>query len=435
MYVAQPRTNCPHLEKLGDLSYITEIDVKAKCNACDNVGENWICLGCTNVFCSRYVNKHMLEHFENSAEPEHHCVCLSFSDLSCWCYECEDYISHKTLDPVINMAHIDKFGVPGAAEKIQVGGDTKGESSGSKSESSSTVTEEKEEEKDKTSKEETKKDNEEKKDEETKDQSFQMKDICEGIKSGNYKNIVVLCGAGMSTAAGIPDFRSPKTGIYDNLEKFNLNSPTDIFNLDFFYENPKPFYELAGTLFTSDYKPTKCHKLLKVLEDHDVLLQVVTQNIDGLEEKTGLPHDKVVYAHGSWATASCLQCKKSFKAEYVEKNMKDEDGETKLPTCDECKGTIKPDITFFGERLPERFFNFMENELDDCDLLIVIGTSLSVYPVAMIPDSIEAGVPRMLWNRDKGGAFSYSPKKNDVWDNRNIEVTAEEFATMCGWKL
>jgi len=113
----------------------------------------------------------------------------------------------------------------------------------------------------------------------------QIKEISSIIQK--VHNIIILTGAGISTSAGIPDFRSPKTGLYANLQKYNLPYPEAIFDINYFKQNPKPFFELAKELFTGNYQPTSTHRFIRLLEEEGKLLRNYTQNIDGLEIKEG----------------------------------------------------------------------------------------------------------------------------------------------------
>lgn len=142
--------------------------------------------------------------------------------------------------------------------------------------------------------------------------------LAQYIKDGKAKNIVVLVsrfvvrdesmeltlvktGAGISTSAGIPDFRSPETGLYANLERLNLPHPEAVFELSFFRENPLPFYTLAQELYPGKYRPTITHSFIHLLHKKGLLLKLFTQNIDCLEREAGVPGDKIIEAHGSFA--------------------------------------------------------------------------------------------------------------------------------------
>ncbi|XP_049535708.1 NAD-dependent protein deacetylase Sirt2-like [Anopheles darlingi] len=223
-------------------------------------------------------------------------------------------------------------------------------------------------------------------------------------KNGGFKKIVTMVGAGISTSAGIPDFRSPDTGLYNNLMKYNLPYPQAIFELEYLYQNPKPFFTLAKELYPGTFKPTPSHYFVRLLEQKGLLVRHYTQNIDTLERIAGIHEDKIVEAHGTFYTNHCLQCKTAYSLEFVkEKIFADE-----VPTCP-CGGVIKPDIVFFGEGLPERFHMLPHQDFAECDLLIIMGTSLTVQPFASLVEYVNDDCVRLLINRDKvgGGGFGF----------------------------
>ncbi|WVF67368.1 hypothetical protein IAT40_002123 [Kwoniella sp. CBS 6097] len=234
-----------------------------------------------------------------------------------------------------------------------------------------------------------------------------MRRVADLIKSGKAKNVVLLLGAGISTSAGIPDFRSPHTGLYHNLQRLNLPFPEAVFELGFFRKSPEPFWILAKELYPGKHFPTPTHYFLKLLETHRVLRRVFTQNIDTLETLAGLDPDKIVEAHGSFARAHCLDCKREVDREEVLRSgvRKGQVVRCKGDKGKKCGGLVKPDIVFFGEGLPDRFFELIP-ELKRCDLLIVIGTSLQVQPFASLVNYVPATCPRLLINREPVGPFS-----------------------------
>lgn len=223
-------------------------------------------------------------------------------------------------------------------------------------------------------------------------------------KNGGFKKIVTMVGAGISTSAGIPDFRSPDTGLYNNLLKYNLPYPQAIFELEYFYQNPKPFFQLAKELYPGTFKPTPSHYFVKLLEQKGLLIRHYTQNIDTLERIAEINEEKIVEAHGTFFTNHCLQCRAAYTLDFVkEKIFTDE-----IPTC-ACGGVIKPDIVFFGEGLPERFHVLPHKDFAECDLLIIMGTSLTVQPFASLVEYVNDDCVRLLINRDKvgGGGFGF----------------------------
>ncbi|WIA11354.1 hypothetical protein OEZ85_011475 [Tetradesmus obliquus] len=232
--------------------------------------------------------------------------------------------------------------------------------------------------------------------------SCDLAGIAHYIASGRARNIVVMAGAGLSVSAGIPDFRTPGTGLYSQLQRFQLPWPEAVFDIRFFRHNPKPFYLLAKELFPGGYCPTPAHFFLKLLHDKGLLLSAFTQNIDGLEQLAGLPADKVVPAHGSFDGAHCIDCGRACSVYAVQQAVYDDE----VATCDSCGGLVKPDIVFFGEPLPARFHRRRLADLAQADLLIVMGTSLVVQPFASMIDAVPADCPRLLINMNKGSEQS-----------------------------
>jgi NAD-dependent SIR2 family protein deacetylase len=230
------------------------------------------------------------------------------------------------------------------------------------------------------------------------------------------RNVMVVLGAGASTSAGIPDFRTPGTGLYDNLQAYGLPSPEAVFSIDFFRSNPIPFNMLIRDLLPGAHKPTPTHAFLRMLSDQNKLLRVYSQNIDGLETLAGLQDERVVQCHGGFRNAHCIECHEVQSMKLIRDCCKmnanfSPDGlhavgpstGPVIPTCDSCGGLVKPQITFFGEALPDAFFKSLQHDLDVCDCLIVIGTSLKVMPVCRLPSAVHQEVPRMVINRDAVG--------------------------------
>eukprot|EP00475_Leptophrys_vorax_P004457 TRINITY_DN12669_c0_g2_i1.p1 TRINITY_DN12669_c0_g2~~TRINITY_DN12669_c0_g2_i1.p1 ORF type:complete len:364 (+),score=106.86 TRINITY_DN12669_c0_g2_i1:54-1094(+) len=228
-----------------------------------------------------------------------------------------------------------------------------------------------------------------------------LKDIIEKLQKGEIKKIVVMTGAGISVSAGIPDFRTPGTGLYDNLQKYNLPYPEAVFDIQFFPSNPKPFFTLAKELWPGSFNPTPAHLFIKLLAEKKLLLRNFTQNIDGLERVAGIDADYLVEAHGTFATATCLLCDSKYDQDFI----KTEIFKDQIPKCTKkpCKGIVKPDIVFFGESLPERFHSRLR-DLKEADLLIVMGTSLMVQPFASLTGQVPRNCPRILINREPAGA-------------------------------
>lgn len=199
-------------------------------------------------------------------------------------------------------------------------------------------------------------------------------------------NIVFFGGAGVSTESGIPDFRS-KDGLYNLKYKY---PPELILSHTFFMKNTEEFYKFYKDKMNSlKYEPNITHIKLAELEKQGKLKAVVTQNIDGLHQEAG---SKTVYElHGSVHRNFCMKCKKFYDAEYVFNSES-------IPTC-ECGGIIKPDVVLYEEGLDD---DTVENAIDaiaDADVLIVAGTSLTVYPASGLINYYK-GNKLILINRD-----------------------------------
>ncbi|BCS30283.1 SIR2 family NAD-dependent protein deacylase [Aspergillus puulaauensis] len=251
--------------------------------------------------------------------------------------------------------------------------------------------------------------------------------VAKYVKEKQVRRVVVMVGAGISTSAGIPDFRSPDTGIYANLIHLDLPDPEAVFDISFFRENPKPFYALARELAPGQYRPTIAHSFVKLLYEKGKLLKHFTQNIDCLERLAGVPGEMIVEAHGSFATQRCIDCKTA----YPEDAMKEAIAKAKVPSCEECRGLVKPDIVFFGEALPESFFSNRELP-ETADLCIVMGTSLQVQPFASLPSFVTDGVPRVLINRERVGGMGSRP--DDVLILGDCDDGVRTLARALGWE-
>ncbi|XP_005795318.2 NAD-dependent protein deacetylase sirtuin-1 [Xiphophorus maculatus] len=213
------------------------------------------------------------------------------------------------------------------------------------------------------------------------------------------KRILVLTGAGVSVSCGIPDFRS-RDGIYARLavDFPDLPDPQSMFDIEYFRRDPRPFFKFAKEIFPGQFQPSPCHRFISMLDKQGKLLRNYTQNIDTLEQVAGV--QRIIQCHGSFATASCLVCKYKVDCEAIRADILNQ----VVPRCPRCLdiplAIMKPDIVFFGENLPELFHRAMKQDKDEVDLLIVIGSSLKVRPVALIPNSIPHEVPQVLINRE-----------------------------------
>lgn len=188
------------------------------------------------------------------------------------------------------------------------------------------------------------------------------------------KNIVFFGGAGVSTASGIPDFRS-KDGLYNQHDvQFEKYEPEYLLSRDCLYKNPKVFYEFyRQKMDTRNIEPNIVHTVLSQMEKIGKLSAIVTQNIDGLHQKAG---SKTVYEiHGTTHRSYCSRCGAEYDGNYLF------DTNRKIPKC-ECGGLIRPDVTLYGETLSDKEVNAALYSIFEADMLIVGGTSLTVFPAA-----------------------------------------------------
>ena len=200
------------------------------------------------------------------------------------------------------------------------------------------------------------------------------------------ERIVFFGGAGVSTESGIPDFRS-KDGLYN--QKYSV--PPEVMLSDtYFYSHTEDFYRFyRDKMLPLDAQPNAAHRKFVEWEQAGKLLAVVTQNIDGLHQKAG--SRRVFELHGSIYRNYCLSCGKSYTAEYIKES-------TGVPRCS-CGGLIKPDVVLYGEQLHDATVMGAIRAIANADLLIVAGTSLSVYPAASFLDYF-GGEHLVLINRD-----------------------------------
>ncbi|MCP9491478.1 MAG: NAD-dependent deacylase [Solirubrobacteraceae bacterium MAG38_C4-C5] len=189
-------------------------------------------------------------------------------------------------------------------------------------------------------------------------------------------SVVALTGAGISVPSGIPDFRTPGTGLWANVD------PMEVAHIDAWRADPRRFWQFYGDRFQTlgDKQPNGAHRALGQLERVGLVDAVITQNIDMLHRRAG--SRDVVEVHGTIETSSCLRCGGRWPLEQVLERMgEDPDG---VPRCD-CSRPLKPDVVLFGEMLPEAPMERAARLAAQTDLLLCIGTSLEVYPVAQLP--------------------------------------------------
>ncbi|KAJ2760048.1 NAD-dependent histone deacetylase sir2, partial [Coemansia nantahalensis] len=292
-------------------------------------------------------------------------------------------------------------------------------------------------------------------------------DVVELLRAS--RRILVLTGAGVSVSCGIPDFRSP-AGIYTRLnEEFGLDDPQQMFDIDYFRETPELFYSFAKELYPYNFRPAPSHAFVHLLEQQDRLLRNYTQNIDTLEHVQGIA--RVLNCHGSFATATCIKCGYACAGTELEPDIMakriaycpkcndrprtpppsdastaallggrvvdagsgcsdDDDDDENDHDYGTVRGIMKPDITFFGEKLPRQFDEALLADREHVDLLLVMGSSLKVAPVSDIVGQLPHSVPQIVINKTPILHFNF-----DVQLLGDADDIVAYLARRCGWEL
>jgi NAD-dependent deacetylase len=212
-------------------------------------------------------------------------------------------------------------------------------------------------------------------------------------------SVVALTGAGISVPSGIPDFRSPGTGLWENV------NPMEVAHIDAWRADPERFWHFYGHRFQAleGKEPNGAHRALVELERRGRLDAVITQNIDRLHREAGTRH--LIEVHGSIATSSCLACGAAYPLQDVRRRL--DDSPVSVPACD-CGEPLKPDVVLFGEWLPAGALEEAYALAAGADVLLCIGSSLEVHPIAQLP-----GVTRQA-----GGAVAVITQGPTPWDGR-----------------
>ncbi|KAI1325969.1 SIR2-domain-containing protein [Xylariaceae sp. FL0255] len=286
-------------------------------------------------------------------------------------------------------------------------------------------------------------------------------------------NIIVLTGAGISTSLGIPDFRSKENGLYSQLEKLDLGvtDPQEVFNIETFRHDPTIFYTVAKDILPATKKFSPTHAFIAMLQNKGKLLTNYSQNIDNIEANAGVKPEKLVQCHGSFATASCQKCGHRVRGDTIY----DEIRAGKIPRCGKCvvalktkgplkrkrssnsasskrsrrnfddfddddddpaydiptAGVMKPDITFFGEALPDEFSKrLIHHDRELVDLVVVIGTSLKVAPVSEVSPFLPSHIPQIYISRTPITHINF-----DIDLLGDCDVVVEELCRRAGWDL
>ncbi|KAL7511265.1 hypothetical protein ACHAXN_008299 [Cyclotella atomus] len=521
-------------------------------------GENWLCLTCGALLCSRYANGHAKMHWEDTKSEDcideavgkpgvnygshdrfGHCVAVSLGDFSVWCYECGAYLVHPSLEGITKKLEDMKFGKDedGSVEhemkekgkekdleeteasgEIRNGNNTSNKVSKRKGKPTKldpeksgftefTSSHDNSTNSNSASVINNPSDSDEEEDESdhqaallasllhsehgeairaylSRHSSFNPGDMAqcvpmhmpapptfpgemaEFLLSPLCKSAIVLAGAGMSVSSGIPDFRSAGVGLYDTLQPDLLTAselereliaedPTLALDKGMFLRNPLPMLELKRDFILGTqearWKSTIAHRFVEFLHTKlGKLTRIYTQNIDGLElQCKGLPREKVVNVHGSMGAAACELCETEVDFDEfcfkVRSSVKDITGQsTDAPTeskpilCEECgKPTVKPTIVLFRGSMPKEFHERTAEDLGDCDLLIIMGTSLTVSPANSLVYRIPPTCLRLIVNNQRVGrmlGIDYTENSiRDVFAHGHSDEMCLDLMDKLGW--
>jgi NAD-dependent deacetylase len=202
---------------------------------------------------------------------------------------------------------------------------------------------------------------------------------------GQSRRAVALTGAGVSVPSGIPDFRTPETGLWANVD------PMEVAHIDVFERDPERFWSYYRPRFSAlgDKEPNRAHAALAELERRGLIEGVITQNIDRLHRAAG--SENVIEVHGSIETSSCTACATAFELGEVD-DLFDGRG---VAICSSCGGAVKPDVVLFGELLAESTMARATELAERADLMLCVGSSLVVHPVAGLPRLTLGGGGRL----------------------------------------
>eukprot|EP01087_Luapelamoeba_hula_P019697 TRINITY_DN6563_c0_g1_i1.p1 TRINITY_DN6563_c0_g1~~TRINITY_DN6563_c0_g1_i1.p1 ORF type:complete len:603 (+),score=91.58 TRINITY_DN6563_c0_g1_i1:91-1899(+) len=353
-FYVDPKRDCPHIVTninttlYNDTQRITQLVGNGRCEDCDHVQENWLCLACGLRFCSRYVHGHMQEH---ASTHTNHNICASYSDLSLWCFACESYITDPMFRPLLNMMANEKFG--SRSEDKKGGGAASGGGldigTGGRYTAHATATQMEELE------------------DPPEEFNKSIKALAQMIRES--KHFIAFTGAGVSTSAGVPDFRGPQ-GVW-TLRALNAT-------------RTEPTTSMLRAV------PTPSHMSLVALQDADLLKFVVSQNIDGMHRRSGIAPTRLAELHGNSNLEVCTTCGKEYLRDFDTSDGSAARTHATGRQCSVsgCNGGLVDTIIHFEESLPREVILRGFAEAEAADLCLCLGSSLTVTPAATIPKTV-----------------------------------------------
>ncbi len=237
------------------------------------------------------------------------------------------------------------------------------------------------------------------------------------------RHAVALTGAGISTPSGIPDFRSPTSGLWQQAD------PMVVASLAGFRRDPAAFYRWLLPLARQmvEARPNPAHQALAALERAGRLAAVITQNIDGLHQTAG--SQRVLELHGQARTATCLRCRTQAPTEQALLAFV---ATGEVPHCPACGGVLKPDVVLYGELLPVSVLQEAEREAAACDLMLVAGSSLAVTPASLLPETaLEHGARLIIVNREA----THLDRRAEVALHEDVAAALPAIARACGLEM
>ncbi len=237
------------------------------------------------------------------------------------------------------------------------------------------------------------------------------------------RHAVALTGAGISTPSGIPDFRSPSSGLWQRVD------PMAVASLQGFRRDPAAFYTWLRPLARQivEARPNPAHEALAALERAGRLGAVITQNIDGLHQAAG--SQRVLELHGQVRTATCLRCGRQGPTAVPLQAFL---ATGAVPPCPACGGAVKPDVVLFGELLPVDVLLAAEQEAETCDLMVVAGSSLEVAPASLLPEmALGHGASVVIVNREP----THLDRRAEVVLHEDVAQALPAIARACGLEM